>query len=165
MSLGLRGSSCWDEEMKPKEIDGTFESLAQGDVFVGSRGNHYHSDYKQEGWIKQFTQPLQFLQSFDFDLIYNSFLYWRHHVNSSQTVKVKLYQDFPASPKASREVSVETTRRHRCSFTWIIWPHQSVCNIQKVGWKTIFLGMSLIRKWTWTWILNSFKQIQNSLET
>ena len=26
MSLGLRGSSCWDEEMKPKEIGGTFES-------------------------------------------------------------------------------------------------------------------------------------------
>lgn len=53
----------------------------------------------QKGWIKQLNQPLQFLQSFDFDSIYNWFLYWTRHVNSSQTVKVKLTKISRLPPK------------------------------------------------------------------
>lgn len=85
---------------------------------------------------KQFTQPLQFLQSFDFDLIYNlSISVLKASCEFFADREGQLDQDFPASPKASSEVSVETTRHHRCSFTWIIWPHQSVCNIQRLDGK------------------------------
>ncbi len=87
-----------------KGNDGTFES------YLSWKSPPFRL---QKGWIKQFTQTLQFLQSFDFDLMYFiCVLYASCEFFADREGQID--QDFSASPRAKGMATAKPEKR--CFF-------------------------------------------------